>query len=68
MALDEPNASDDVFDIDGYQYVVNKELLERAKPVKVDFVQIGFKIDCNLDFGAPAAGCSGCGTTSTCCS
>jgi hypothetical protein len=59
MALDEPKDDDSVFDIEGFKYVVNSDLLEKAKPIKVDFHQIGFKIDCNMDFGS-ADGCAGC--------
>jgi len=59
MALDEPKDNDSVFDIDGFQYIVNNDLLEKAKPIKIDFQQIGFKIDSSLNFG-PADGCAGC--------
>ena len=65
MALDEPKATDDVFDIDGFQYIVDKDFMEKAKPIKVDFSEMGFKLDCAIDFGS-ASGCSGCGTTNTC--
>lgn len=58
MALDEPNDNDEVYDIDGFKYIVNQDLLERAKPIKVDFMGMGFKIDCGIDFGA-----GGCGTS-----
>ena len=34
MALDEPKATDDVFDIDGFQYLVDKDFMEKAKPIK----------------------------------
>ncbi len=61
MALDEPNDADEQFDVDGYQYIVNKEFLERAKPIKVDFQMHGFKLDCSIEFGAGAA--CGCSTT-----
>ncbi len=60
MALDEPNDKDEVYDIDGFKYVVNQDLLERAKPIKVDFMGMGFKIDCGIDFGAAGCG-SSCG-------
>jgi Fe-S cluster assembly iron-binding protein IscA len=63
MALDEPKTTDDVFDIDGFQYIVDKDFMEKAKPIKVDFSEMGFKLDCSIDFGA---GCSSCGTTGTC--
>ena len=63
MALDEPKTTDDVFDIDGFQYIVDKDFMEKAKPIKVDFSEMGFKLDCAIDFGE---GCSSCGTTGTC--
>ena len=63
MALDEPKETDDVFDIDGFKYIVDKEFLIKATPIKVDFSEMGFKLDSWIDLGA---GCSGCGTESTC--
>jgi len=65
MALDELKESDAVYDIDGFSYVVDKEFLETAKPIKVDFLVHGFKLDCGLNF-TPAAGCTACGTSDTC--
>ena len=65
MALDEPNDTDESFDVDGYKYIVNKEFMEKAKPIKVDFHMYGFKLDCNMDFGP---GCTSCGTQGGCCS
>lgn len=69
MALDEPKDSDEIFDIDGFQYLMNKDFLEKVKPVKVDFIVNGFKLDCGVDFRAQSGGgtCGGCGTTSNCC-
>ena len=64
LALDEPNDLDNVYDIDGFKYVINKEFLDKAKPVKVDFLQVGFKITSGYDLGA---GCTSCGTKGTCC-
>ncbi len=60
MALDEPKESDSVFDIEGFQYLIDKALLEKAKPIKVDFLNVGFKIDSNLKFGSSSSGCEGC--------
>jgi Fe-S cluster assembly iron-binding protein IscA len=62
MALDEPRDNDKVFDIDGFQFLVDKDFLEKAQPIKVDFLVHGFKLDCGLDFGA--GGCSSCGSGS----
>ena len=68
MALDEPKNSDESFDIDGFTYLINKDLLEQAKPVKVDFSGFGFRIDCEMDFTALGAGsaCSACATSGNC--
>ena len=57
MALDEPNDADQEFDVDGYKYIVNKDFLERAKPIKVDFHMYGFKLECGMQFGS-GSGCS----------
>ena len=65
MALDEPQDSDKRFDVDGFTYVVNESLLEKASPIKVDFINYGFRLDCAIDFGAGA--CGGCGSSSNCC-
>ena len=45
LVLDEPKDDDSVFDVEGFQYLVNNNLLEKAKPIKIDFLQMGFKID-----------------------
>jgi Fe-S cluster assembly iron-binding protein IscA len=47
MALDEPNDSDEVFEIDGFIYVVNRQMLNEIQPITVDFKTIGFRITGN---------------------
>ena len=66
MALDEPKDTDEVHKFNGYKFVIDKNLQEKAQPIKIDFSGFGFKIDCAMEFGQ-ASGCSGCGTTSECC-
>ena len=69
MALDELKDNDEEYEIDGFKYLVNKDFMEEAKPIKIDFTQFGFKIDSNMDFGASAesgGGCTSCGTTGSC--
>ena len=61
MALDESNDNDKVFDVEGFSYIVNKDLLEKATPIKVDFSNYGFRLDCAINFGA--GGCGGCGSS-----
>jgi iron-sulfur cluster assembly protein len=65
MALDEKKNTDDVFEIDGFTYVVDKLFMEKAKPIKVDYLEYGFKVDCAIQF---SSGCSSCGTAGSCCS
>ncbi len=64
MALDESKNDDEVFEVDGYRYVINKELLAEAAPVVVDFTEMGFKIDTTMELGE--SGCSGCGSAGSC--
>jgi hypothetical protein len=62
MALDEPKETDNVFSVNGFKFILDKDFYEKVKPVKVDFMGYGFKISSNLDLGAKAAGgCGGCG-------
>ncbi len=67
MALDEPKDNDETHEFNGFKFLVDKELQEKAQPIKVDFSGFGFKIDCGMVI-EQAEGCSGCGTTSDCCS
>ncbi|MGD9015796.1 MAG: hypothetical protein PVH30_00330 [Desulfobacterales bacterium] len=66
MALDEPKETDEVFDIEGFKYVIDREFVERVQPIKVDFVDIGFRLSCNVDFSAGASACGGCASSGTC--
>jgi iron-sulfur cluster assembly protein len=65
MALDEPKETDNVYDVNGFQFIMDKDFDEKARPVTVDFLGYGFKISSGIDFG-PAASCSGCGSCSSC--
>ncbi len=65
MALDEPKDTDNVYDANGFQFIVDKEFDEKAKPVTVDFLGYGFKISSSIDFGQASA-CSSCGSNSGC--
>jgi len=59
MALEKPTEVDSVFEIGGFQYVINKVLLEKVKPVKVDSDGYGFRISGS---GVPPHhGCGNCG-------
>jgi len=64
MALDEPRENDKTHEIDGFTFLVETELEEKAQPIKVDFTGFGFKIDCEMQFGQSA--CSACSTSGEC--
>ena len=63
MALDEPRDTDNVFEIDGLKYIVDKKFMQEAEPIKVDFSGFGFQFDCGIDL---EEGCSACPTSSAC--
>jgi hypothetical protein len=57
LALDESKDTDDVFDADGYTFVVDKELMTKAQPITVDLSYMGFQINSSLELGG------GCGSS-----
>ena len=60
LVLDEPGEEDKVFNLDGLTYIVDKDLFERVKPIKVDYIQTpgggGFSISSSL-VQNPGSGC-----------
>ncbi len=67
MAFDEVKTGDEVIEVDGITFVVEKELIEAAKPISVTFHEEGgFSVESSLQLGG--GGCSGCGSSSSCCS
>jgi Fe-S cluster assembly iron-binding protein IscA len=62
MALDEPQENDEVIKDNGITYLIDKELLDQAKPINVDFVESafgsGFSISSQLSTCGPSCGSS----------
>ena len=59
IALEPPRASDRVFQIDGFTFVINKNLYNLVQPITVDADGIGFRMSgCGV---APPHGCGNCG-------
>ena len=65
MALDEPKDTDDSFEVKGLKFVVEKEFMEKAETIKIDFTGMGFALDSNIDLGQ-GGGCGGCETGGSC--
>ncbi len=57
MALDEKQETDAVFTFDDVEYIMDKDLLEKASPVDIDFAGTGFRLESGLK---PTGGCTGC--------
>jgi iron-sulfur cluster assembly protein len=64
MALDELKDEDEVFNDRGITYLIQKELFERVKPVKVDYVNSpmgsGFSISSEAQMGGSCGGSCSC--------
>lgn len=59
MALDEPKDSDDLFEVKGLKFVVDKVFMEKAQKIKIDFNGMGFGLSSGIDLGQ-AGNCGGC--------
>jgi hypothetical protein len=61
LALDEQRETDDVFQVDGYTFLVEKSLNQTAAPIQIDGNQFGFRVNSNLNLSQGAdSGCSSC--------
>jgi Fe-S cluster assembly iron-binding protein IscA len=60
MALDEPNENDEQYEISGFKYLVDKQLLKEVQPITIDFIGYGFKIDAGVDLGGGGCGSGTC--------
>ena len=58
MALDEPKDNDDSFDLEGYTFLVEKDLMAKAQPITVDLTYMGFQVQSNLELGGGGCGSS----------
>jgi len=48
-----------VLEVSGYTFVIEKDLLEKATPLKVDMTYMGFSVTSNMELG----GGSSCGSS-----
>jgi len=64
MVLDEPREDDEVVIKNGNDFVINKELLTKVEPVKVDFTETdrgsGYTITSKLNNGEECGGSCSC--------
>ncbi len=65
MALDEPKETDDVYDVKGFKFVVDKDFMKQAQIIKIDFTGMGFHLDSKIEF--KPSQCGSCGSAGSCC-
>jgi iron-sulfur cluster assembly protein len=66
LALDESKDNDNVFDINGITYLIDKALAEQAKEVKVDYVDHMGRSGFSVTSGMTLGGGSACGSSCSC--
>lgn len=65
MVLDEPGEADEVFKVNGYTMVVDRELHEKTKDITVDYVHSVHGSGFRVESAMPVSGGEGC--SSGCC-
>lgn len=66
MALDEPREEDFIYEKDGITFMVEKELLEKVRPVKVDFIETARGAGYNISSNLSSCDSGGCGGSCSC--
>ncbi len=66
MVLDEPKESDDVFKINSFTMLIDKELHEKTKDVTVDYVSYGMGSGFRVTSEVPVGGGGGCSPSCSC--
>ena len=58
LALDEQKDNDSSFDVKGFQFLVDRNLMDTVAPIQVDMTEAGFVINSRLK--VDPSGCSSC--------
>lgn len=66
MVLDEPKETDNVFQVNGFTMLVEKDLLEKTKTITVDYVNYGMGSGFRVTSEIAMGGGSGCGASCSC--
>ncbi|WP_319759339.1 iron-sulfur cluster biosynthesis family protein [Maridesulfovibrio sp.] len=65
LGIDSAKDGDETINLEGYDFVVDKELLEQAKPMVIDLTPMGIEISSSLVLeeaqGSCGSCCGGCG-------
>ncbi len=66
MVLDEPKESDDVFSLNGFTMLIDKDLHKQTKDVSVDYVSYAMGSGFRVTSEAPMGGSGGCSPSCSC--
>ncbi len=65
LGIDSAKEGDESINLEGYDFVIDNELFEQAKPMVIDLTPMGIEISSSLVFeeakGGCGEGCCGCG-------
>ncbi len=64
LGLDAAKEGDETITLEGYDFVVDKALLEEAKPMEINLTPMGIEISSSLVFETSEGGC--CGSCGSC--
>jgi len=60
LGIDSAKEGDETITLEGYDFVVDQELLEQAKPMQIDLTPLGIEISSSLVFEEAQGGCGSC--------
>ncbi|WP_432737135.1 iron-sulfur cluster biosynthesis family protein [Maridesulfovibrio sp. FT414] len=60
LGIDAAKDGDETINLEGYDFVIDKELLEQAKPMEIDLTPMGIEISSSLVFEKSESGCGSC--------
>ncbi|MFI3270535.1 MAG: IscA/HesB family protein [Pseudomonadota bacterium] len=67
LALDNPSDDDTSFTEGDFTFCINTALLGEIESVRIDMTYMGFQIEPGKALAGSGGGCSGCGSSSSCC-
>ncbi|WP_320169292.1 iron-sulfur cluster biosynthesis family protein [Maridesulfovibrio sp.] len=60
LGIDSAKDGDETIALEGYDFVIDKELLEQAKPLEIDLTPMGIEISSSMVFEQTPGSCGSC--------
>jgi hypothetical protein len=58
MALDEPKSNDEIHKVDGFTFVIDKDVVQLVGDVSIELSEWGIELHSGLDKGMSKSSCS----------